>query len=272
MKSLAKFILILLAAQIVVIAQEEKPESEQPVQEVFQTELVYPQEKGEVQITFGTTFSRNSASRMFRSPISLEYGLTNRWQVELEWNASTYKRELDENETSRGTGDLRFGTKYSFMNIANSPYHAAFGFEVGLPTASIHKGLTEGFIEYEPYVAVARDFKKLNRAQIFAQLGFGFMQRFKSVEHDDDEEVEAGAHELSVNVGAFVPFRKVRFTAEVNWQNNRWNNNGDENDLYVTPGFIYQPAHHWEVGFGVPVGTTKSADNFRAIFKLVREF
>lgn len=271
MNLLPKFapaLLLLCVLQAAVMAQHDVPD--QPVQEVFQTELVYPQEKGELQLTLGTTFHRNSAWNAFRTPVSLEYGLTNRWQVGFEWDASSFKREFDDAEYQRGIGDLRLETKYSFMNIAGSSYHAAIGFEVQLPTANVRKGLTEGCVEYEPFVAVARDFPSLNRTQIFAHVGLGLMQRVKTA--DEGDELEPVAHELNVNTGVFVPFRKARFTAEVNWETNRWNNHGDESALYFTPGVIFQPASNWEFGFGVPVGATRSADNVRAIFKFVREF
>jgi len=38
------------------LAQEKEPE--QPLQEVFQTRLVYPQERGEVQLSYTSRFSQ----------------------------------------------------------------------------------------------------------------------------------------------------------------------------------------------------------------------
>jgi hypothetical protein len=267
LKCLALAILILSSSTLCVSQQEKK---EQPIQEVFQSELVYPQEKGELQLTFSSTMSRSTSARLFQTPLTIEYGLTDKWQVEFEWNANSYRHEFENDERTRGIGDVRFGTKYSFMNIKNSDFHAAVGLEVGLPTANLKKELTEGFIEYEPFVIVARDFKRLRGTQVFAQAGVGFLQRVKR--HEDADENEVGAHEFSLNVGAFVPLKRVAITGELNWQTNRWNHSGEESDFFATPGIVYRLGEGWEMGIGFPIGITTGSDRTRTIFKLVREF
>src|SRR4029077_682712 len=114
-------------------------------QGVFQTELVYPQEKGSFQLTSSFTFSK--ANNEFANDLTLEYGLTHFWQIDLEWQSFARKRAVD-GQILRGSGDLRLGTKYSFMNINGSNFHGAVGFELGLPAASLKKGISEGKIEY----------------------------------------------------------------------------------------------------------------------------
>lgn len=144
---------------------------DQPLQQVFQTELVYPQEKGAFQLTSAATFGREN--KKFSNDLALEYGLTHAWQVELEWESFARKR-TDDGLMLHGSGDLRLGTKYSFMNMRGSNFHSAVGFELGLPGASEKKGISERKIEYEPYVIVAKDFPKLSRLQLFSQLGLNF--------------------------------------------------------------------------------------------------
>jgi hypothetical protein len=53
-------------------------EAVQPTQEVFQTELVYPQEAGEVQLTTRTRFRRSRDGSAAQVPLAIEYGITNR--------------------------------------------------------------------------------------------------------------------------------------------------------------------------------------------------
>jgi hypothetical protein len=58
---------------------------EQPVNEVFQNEMVYPQEKGGFQFTSTSIFSK--AEKNFSNHLALEYGLSRRWQINLEWES-----------------------------------------------------------------------------------------------------------------------------------------------------------------------------------------
>lgn len=218
-------------------AQEaDADEREQPVQEVFQTALVYPQERGEVQLTYASRFSKGKGHSSLQTPLSLEYGITDRWQVEIEWNALSRRTETGEAAT-RGRGDLQIGTQYSFMNMRRSNFHSAVGFEVSLPTGSLEKELSEGFIEYEPYFIIARDFPKLHNMQVFSQVGVGLAQRAKRSAEEDDEPA---AHEFNLGVGAFVPFRRLVLTGEFNLSTNRWNNGGREREMYATPGLVWR--------------------------------
>lgn len=248
----------------------DKSESaEQPVQEVFQTRLVYPQERGEVQVTFNSTYDRSKGKSLFQTPVSVEYGITKNWQVEIEWNFQSRRSEIGE-PRSGGTGDLSFGTQYSFMNMAGSNFHSAVGLEITLPTANIEKELTEGFIEYEPYFLLAKDFPKLNSLQVFSQIGVGFNQRLRR--HFDAEDDEPAAHELNLGVGAFLPVRQIVLTGEFNLSTNRWNTNGKKREIYFTPGIVWRLPHNFEMGFSAPVGLTRDAEKVGFMFKLVYEF
>jgi hypothetical protein len=251
-------------------AQEKDVElREQPIQEVFQTGLVYPQERGEVQLSYTSRFSKGKHHSALETLLNFEYGITDRWQVEIEWNAMNRRTEIGEVAT-RGRGDLSIGTQYSFMNMRRSNFHSAIGFEVTFPTGSVEKELSEGFIEYEPYLIVARDFPKLNNLQIFSQVGVGLVQRVRRRVGADEEE--PAAHEFNFNAGMFMPFRRMVFTGEFNLSTNRWNNGGQEREMYLTPGVIWRLPHAWEIGFGVPVGLTRDSDKSGAILRVVYEF
>jgi hypothetical protein len=249
--------------------EEEVKERAQPVQEVFQTGLVYPQEQGEMQLSYTSRFSKGKGHSSLHTPLNLEYGITDRWQIEVEWDAMSRRTETGE-ATTRGRGDLQVGTQYSFMNVRRSDFHGAVGVEISLPTGSVEKELSEGFIEYEPYFIVARDFPKLNHMQIFSQVGVGFVQRARR--HAEEEDDEPAAHELNLGIGMFVPFRHLVFTGEFNLSTNRWNNGGRERAMYATPGMVWRLPRNWEIGVGAPIGLTGDADKFGAIFKVVYEF
>lgn len=234
----------------------------QPVQDVFQTELVYPQEKNEVQLTFYPAFRNNSQTDQLNLPLLLEYGLTDRWQIELSWNVFQSRFPANGHPVSR-IGNLEVGTQYSFMNINNSRFHAALGMEVEIPLNN-PKGYEESQWEYEPYISLALDLPSLNHAQLFAQTGIGFIQN-----KTEDEETEG--NELQVNGGFFVPFNKIVLTSELSWWTNKWDG-GEENQLYLTPGAIFNLPGSWETGLGIPVGLNKQSDKFMILAILTFEF
>jgi hypothetical protein len=256
---------VALCAIILLTAPTSAPAQtagERPLQELFQTETVYSQDKSETQVTFVSKFSKSAGRKLFENSVALEYGISDGWQVTLEWSAANRLTTAD--GKTRGSGDLRIGTKYSWMNLRHSNFHAAVGFELGVPTGNVAKGLGEGNLEYEPYVVVAKDFPKLAHLQVFSQFGVTFAQHVKGSISVDDPIAKRTAE---WNSGVFVPYRKVRFTSEFNWSKS-----AAQNSLYLTPGVIWKLPRDLEFGVGVPFGITPDADRFRAIVKLVYEF
>ena len=150
-------LLICLSPGFAAADSASSPRYHEWVNEVFQSETVYPQEEGEVQVSVGALFERGDEDRRSVTPLALEYGITSAWQVELEWDSVV---SLDPRDGDRvwGSGDLEIGTKYAWMNVGDSNLHLAAGFELGLPVGRFGNGISEGVAEYEPYLIVAHDF------------------------------------------------------------------------------------------------------------------
>lgn len=236
-----------------------------PIQEVFLTELVYPQEQGEIQMTLAPQFSKNTDADANRLNLIVEYGITDQWQFEVE--LTPYINVNSDDMSSSGSGDIEIATKYTWMNVTDN-LHIAVLFEIQFPAADINKKLTEGFIEYEPSIIVAKDFPDFYNLQLFMQTGFSFVKRNKTPEHF--EELEPEAHEYNLNLGFFMPRQSFTWTTELNWSTNRWNNDGEENTLYLTPGGVWMLWDIVEVGLGVPLGLTADAEDYKlkAMFTL----
>ncbi len=235
----------------------------QVIQDVFQTELVYPQEKGEFQFSFNPAYRQSSDAIDSSFPIVVEYGLSEKWQVSFNWN--TLQNNFSDSESAvSGVGDLELGTQYSFMNIYDTGFHVAFGFEFVMLLSNKEKGLGEKRWEYEPYVLGAIDFPSLNNSQLFMQAGIDFVQ-------NEFGENELEGNELNLSGGIFIPFNKIVFTSELSWCTG-WIDSEDGNELYLTPGIIFDLPGNWETGFGIPVGLNKQSDKFMILALLTFEF
>lgn len=131
-KPLTMWCIFFLAALILLpnVAVGQEP-PEQPLQELFLTETVYPQEKRELQLTLSSLVDRSRSDLAAVMPFTIEYGLSNRWQIEASWDGYTqfHKSPFKHMRTAR----FSIGTKYSFMNIAHSRVHAAVGLDAEFP-------------------------------------------------------------------------------------------------------------------------------------------
>lgn len=263
-------------------AQCEQESYTQLIQEVFRTELVYPQDKNELQINFVPSYFNLKDQTDIIFPLEFEYGLTDRWQLDVFANTLVIHQATGEQTTS-GFGDSGIGTKYSFMNINGSNYHASLSFEMIFPTGNAQKDLGEGLHVYEPSVEFAKDFPEFHHSQLFSQLGFEILSKIKHEPADDVEDEVAGgggvaeitdpsAHNLFVNIGYFIPVGVARYVIEMNWSNNKWNHHGNENNLYATPGIVWEVQKNVELALGGSIGLTPSSDRYDIFLRGTVEF
>ena len=255
------YILMLAIALITSCALHVMAEEiEEPIQDVFKTELVYPQEKGEAQFTISPEYITTETCQQILVPVSFEYGITHALQAEIEWIVLN-QINPDYGQSQSGAGDLELGLKYSLMNIAQN-IHTAIGIEVKLPTGNEEKGLSDGTTEYEPYFLAAKDFPKFNNSQLFAQIAAGFSSS------EDDSTDSDSESELAMNLGCFIPLDKFVVTTEFNWQNE-----DDLNMLYLTPGLVFPDVvDGWEFGIGASIGFSDAADTFSLMGMFTYEF
>ncbi len=80
----------------------------QPIQEMFQSNLVYPQEEDEIQLPLFPSFRKDNNSERSRTLFEVEYGITDAFQIILEWDGLVYKNP-DNNSTHSGPGDIELG-------------------------------------------------------------------------------------------------------------------------------------------------------------------
>ena len=264
---MAKLFLII---GLVSFASAESDEKErkvpQPIQEVFQSNLVFPQDEDEIQLTFFPSYRQRGNSEKITTLMEIEYGITDAFQVIVEWDGLLYENP-EKGSTLSGPGSLELGAQYSWMALGDGNTHFSFGALVELPTGSVGDGLTSGFLELKPFAILARDFPQWNQSQIFMEFGFNWVDRIRTPPENPKQEIDS----LYWNIGGFFPVGPWRGVLEINGSNNQWDN-GDENEIFLTPGVIYKLSKEWEIGVATPVGVTNAADNYRLVGYLMWEF
>ena len=239
------------------LASAQEPDT-QPVQELFFTELVYPQEKGEWQLTLGARIDRARREQSSLVPFTVEYGITDRWQIEAGWNgySPTHGFPFTDLRTER----LSIGTKYSLMNIAHSHVHAAFGTNIEFPRAGVFPG-SDGEMEIEPFVAMAGDLP--GHITIFGSAGASF-QRDEAVRLVENGERPDDHGTLSA--GALCAIHWATLAAE-------YSNRSDQLDgaPLLTPSIVFHPPAKWEVGIGFPI-KLRGRHQAGVAVNLVKEF
>jgi hypothetical protein len=249
-------------------AQEGDRAYVQLANEYFLVNSVYPQERGEVQLT---TYPRIDFEDGHRAaiPFGIELGITDLWQIELGWVPLAVNRTAGEPHRS-GIGDFELETQYSLMNVGGSTTHLAFGLSLTIPAGPPDAGGSEGETELEPSVSVGRDFRSAGRpSQLFGQLALGLVGRDEETSGSGGEEPVA--HELLLGVGYVIATGRVRWTAELSWATNEWDG-GDESALYFSPGIVWDLPSTWEFGIGAPIGVRGEARAFGLSLFLLYEF
>lgn len=247
-------LLLLLNLAAFAAVADDDGEWEQPLEELFLSDLVFPQERGEVQVTLSASRADRQEGERLQLPLTLEYGITDRLQVELEWGGYRRDRFDADDRSSDDFGDAEIGVSYSWMAVGDSPWHIATGLEVPVDlgnTPMDDDESDEGEEEdegIEPFFVLARDLGRWSGSQI--SLGGG-------------AEVGEGETEWFGSLAGFVPVRGWVATAEINWT---------EEESYFTPGVVWHPGGEWELGVGLPIGLGREADDWRWIATLTYEF
>ena len=240
-------------------------ERSQPLQELFLTEVVYPQEKGEIQLMLGSLLDRSPSDLPALLPLAIEYGLTNRWQIEAGWDGYTQFHRSP--VTHLRTARFSVGTKYSVMNIAHSPVHAAFGVDVEFPSADVlPDGEGEHDMEIEPFAAFAADLR--GRVTVFGSAGASLApQEVADLARRGDRPDDRG----TVSFGALIAFHRATLAAEYTTRSDGlpWRLNGAP---LVTPSIIIHPGHEWELAVGMPIGVRETHRRPGVAVQIVKEF
>ena len=280
------FTLAAVLAAAPVAADDDDDTDELPIpQDLFRTELVMPQEPGEVEIGFGLDYLRpNGDGDAWVAPVGLEIGIAEGLQFELSWDAYIVSNLGPERR--EGTGDFEAGLQYSWLDLGMPGLHAALGGEIRVRQA--HEGLLEAADDadgwnldafddaaghdddddddldadadaddggeeaaWEVYATIARDLLPGSRAQVMLQAG---------IEHEEGRELGFA------NLAGYAPIAGALFASlEYSWS-------AEAEGRYLTPGLTLATDRGWFFGVGVAFGLTDDADDLQVLGRISYEW
>jgi hypothetical protein len=234
---------------------------EPPSEQALQTETVETQDQGQLTFTWGASFVQTDGHYASEHPASLEYGITDHWQVKFELGPSM-ERDPFTGAMGTTTGDWLVGAKRDFLNLGGSDVHLAAGFDFAAPSDG-NSNMTSGARAYSPYLVLAKDLPGSSR--VFTQVGFDLLQ---NVEASD----AAAAHVLNWCTGYYFPIGEFLLTSEFGLSTDRWNHAGQTRGMYFTPGVFRRLSENLWIGAGVPLGLNADSAGLAAMVSLVYDF
>jgi hypothetical protein len=172
--------------------------------------------------------------------LDIEYGLTDRMQLECETPYGIAASSTSEIPVSWSTADL--GLLYQFIR-GNHPFALSAAFGLNAPLTS------RGDLSYEPELLVAKAFRKLQiHSSVIPEFGGG------------DTSLEYNAAAVRPLAHHFIP------TLEFNGRRN-----AGVNSFYVTPGIYKHLPHRFEMGVAAPAGIGLHSSPVGVVFKATWE-
>lgn len=233
------------------------------VTESFLIELPFIQEKGTFQAMVSSEYHSARGGRDVLAPISLEYGVSDSWQVGMDWLAWGSSRAAGEPD-ERGFGELGLTTKHSFA-MKDPRNHLSAGFDLTILTGRLGGDAVGG----RPSLLFGRDFPRCHNLNLFSEVAFDWRQKVRASDGGDDG---SAAHEIFAGAGALIPLGNFCLSGEIAWSNNRWNHGGTMNELFLAPGVTWQISDAWQCGVAAPVGLNEGSDRFQVIGRVMFEF
>ena len=236
-------------------------------QELPAGELTFVQQRGETQLTLGSRL--DGVSRALQLPLSVEYGLTDHWQLdtELELEPATEAGEPTQ-------GAASFGLQRGWLGLGGGRTHAAAGLEVGL-------GLDLGGrapVTYRPGAGIVRVLHAGRGLQLTADVGLAVGAEAGEIE--EHEPLAAGAEPRSAEgrwpgraegaIGLVAALPRSFASLELAWGARAWGAAG-ATTADLVPGVTWLLLGS-ELTAGVPLPLRGAAHAPGAVVKLTREF
>jgi len=223
---------------------QAKLEMDEYLQEFYLEETVFPQEKNEIQLTLKPSFTKYEQRQLY-IPLAVEYGLTDRLQIEVE--VPYLISSVTERQRIRGMGNVEVGLMYNILK-SYRPFSLSVGMNKTLQTAGKYIRAYQDEPSWEAYTVVAR------------QLGSWQMHgNFRT-------ELVDGQFTFNYGMASVFNFGRCNATFEVTA------NKEEERIFYFTPGLIWKQPNGLEFGMALSKSFNKYSDNWSLVAMLIYEF
>lgn len=240
--------ILLLAWTTISQSFGQRQDFEQPIQQFFISKIVFPQEKGEWEITIIPALRKSDVAKDLELGWKVEYGASDKLELELEMSYLWLNPAGLSHP--RGLGNVELGVLYNFVPL-DRPVGVSVSSEVELPAGG--KNVTDDEVEWETLLILAKSF---GRAQVHFNVGVGLAE-----DH----------HKFIYNVASVIPLdQSFALTLEVNGIELI-----EEHEPYLTPGLYFRAFDEeplFELGVGFPIALSGDSTPWGIIGKLTLEF
>jgi hypothetical protein len=219
------------------------------LQEIFLGFVIYPQEQGEVQLTWGY-FDHVESNHDSQFLFELEYGITDQLQIGFSLPADFLPKESFD-----GVRHVGVELYWNFYNNLDTGRGYGAGFELGFPTDA-PAGESRTYI-YEPFVVAYQDFKT------FAVNLSGGLEIEDALEPGEPTETRGELAAAAFgSVGKFTPMLELGVEIEP-----------DQTTVRLAPGLYWSPCEK-PVDFAValPIGLNRDTPDFGVFLLAIVEF
>lgn len=261
---------------------------------LFRLEEAYTSEAGELEVSFTFGFlegqeterefefedggreieRETSRGRTYDYLVEIEYGLTDRFQIELEIPYTSIREHgPDGLEKAAALGDLELGFGYALIQESETLPAVTAVFEMTLPTGDYRQGIGTDRVGFGGALAVSRDF-----GPWVGHLNFGYEYvndaRLRFSNRSDGPKRDLSGFEYGV--GAAFKFSEAlhgilelagETEQELELDGRRW-----ETELVIIPGLRYgfetESLGSFEFGVGFPIGLTSDSDDWGVYAKV----
>ena len=218
------------------------------MEELFLGTVVYPQDQGELQISFGF-FRGFEERRDWQLPLEIEYGVTDSFQLELELPIDLWHDE----DLRSGVGHLGLGAYYNFYSNRETGSALGVGFSLGIPALQDDEFQT---LLYEPFFVAYH---------AFDSFAVNYSAELTIEDPLAGGETEVGS-ELVLSVfhpmGRFVPILEIAAEIET-----------DRTPVRLAPGLMWKLGDDGkELGISLPIGLNRDAPDLGVFVLLIIEF
>ena len=260
--------------------QDAEPDDEIEEQDfLFFLDEAYTQDNGEWQVSLSVGYFDNlregtaedeqaQHSDLWIGLLGVEYGITDRLQVEFELPYLRLTVHEDETARDSGIGDLEFAVGYALIEETDESPQLTAGLEIIAPTGDESAGLGTGTWGWGPFLALSKQVS--GQWYLHANLAF---QISNNVEEDgerfDERELEYGL------AAVYQPTDNVDLILELVGAYERAQaDEGTEHGrvLQLAPGIKYEFENGLEVGVAAAFGLTDDTYDSGVLVKLQYEF